>query len=45
MNPLVIPIAAVQRVRGVKTAIDRMVLRDGVAAPCSDFVADRESVR
>jgi osmotically-inducible protein OsmY len=36
---------AVQRVRGVKNVIDRMVLRASVAGPCSDFVAHRESVR
>jgi osmotically-inducible protein OsmY len=36
---------AVQGVRGVKNVIARMVSRGGVAASCSDFVADRESVR
>jgi osmotically-inducible protein OsmY len=36
---------AVQRVRGVKNVIDRMVLRVGAPALRSDFVADGGSVR
>jgi osmotically-inducible protein OsmY len=36
---------AVQRVRGVRNVIDRMVLRAGTSALWSDFVVDGESIR